>query len=408
MTAYATPPSANGYRPELGALAEHADDQDFVGLLEASLAAAREAAETQLAPALFAALPWPISFADYVDFLIEFARLIPQESSDPAWLDPGTTEHQEVYDRLCHFYWLIDQPVGPDGQVVQDIDWFSDWLVAYADAWGEFLDTVESFDDAVLQTFLDDSPKYRVQDSMIDGRPNNPSGWLTFNQFFARDLNPGLRPITAPDSNLTAAVPADCTYKEQYRIGPDSSIPPIVVKGTHTYANVRDLLVGSEYADAFAGGYFIHFFLGPYSYHRFHTPVSGTIRECYPVRGKVYLKVQLAEQQFQAYDASEGAYEFAQARGILTIDTAESPAGNVGIVAVIPVGMCQVSGVNMTHVPGAPALKGDEFGYFTFGGSDIIVLFQAGTEPVYNPEFDEPIPPYSLYGSELGRLNSLG
>lgn len=243
---------------------------------------------------------------------------------------------------------------------------------------------------------------------MIDWRPNNPSGWLTFNQFFARDLNPGLRPVTAPTTNTVVVAAADCTYKEQYRIGADSSIPAITIKGTHAYANVRDLLAGSRYADAFAGGYFIHFFLGPYSYHRFHTPVSGTVQECCPVHGKVYLKVQLAQDQFQAYDASEGAYELAQARGILTIDTTSTPAGNVGIVGVIPVGMCQMSGVSMTHVPGTACLMADEFGYFTFGGSDIIVLFQAGTDPVYNPQFGLPAPPYSLDGSEIATVTSLG
>jgi phosphatidylserine decarboxylase precursor len=292
--------------------------------------------------------------------------------------------------------------------VVQDVGWFRDWLVGYADVWGEFLDTTGSFDQQILRSFADDSPKYRVQDSMIDGRPNNPSGWLTFNQFFARELNPGLRPVADPATNCTAVAPADCTYKQRYRIGPDSSIPAITIKGTHTYANVKDLLAGSRYADAFADGYFVHFFLGPYSYHRFHTPVAGTVEECYPVQGKVYLKVQLAGDQFQAYDASQGAYEFAQARGILTIDTSTAPGGNVGVVAVIPVGMCQVSGVNMTHVAGTGCLKGDEFGYFTFGGSDIIVLFQAGTDPQFAGKFDQPSPPYSLYGTEIATLTSLG
>jgi phosphatidylserine decarboxylase len=383
---------------------DHASDSGFVALLEASLQQARAAAATGLAPDLFAALPWPTTFQGYMDFLVAFARWIPQESGDPAWSDPGTPEHQEVYDRLCHFYWLIDQPVGPDDQVVQDIEWFSDWLVGYADVWGEFLDTTESFNSSILQSFADDSPKYRVQDSLIDGRPNNPSGWLTFNQFFARELNPGLRPVCQPASNTVAVSPADCTYKQQYRIDADSSIPPITIKGTHTYANVADLLAGSRYADAFANGYFVHFFLGPYSYHRFHTPVAGVVQECYPVHGKVYLKVQLAQQQFQAYDASQGAYEFAQARGILTIDTTTSPAGNVGVVAVIPVGMCQVSGVNMTHVPGTECLKGDEFGYFTFGGSDIIVVFQEDADPHYSEQFRQQPPPYSLYGSEIARL----
>lgn len=390
--------------PRVARVLAHESDADFVDLLELSLREAQARARADLDPALLAALPWPSTFRDYLGFLVEFARWVPQESSDPAWSDPGTPEHQEVYDRLCHFYWLIDQPVGPYGQVVQDVDWFSDWLVEYADTWGEFLDTTDSFDDDILRTFLEDSPKYRVQDSLVDGRPNNPSGWLTFNQFFARELNPGLRPVAEPGTNTTAVAPADCTYKQHYAIDADSGIPAITIKGTHTYANVRDLLAGSRYADAFAGGHFIHFFLGPYSYHRFHAPVSGTVEECYPVRGKVYLKVQLAQHQFQAYDASQGAYEFAQARGVLTIDTTGSPHGDVGIVAVVPVGMCQVSGVTMTHTPDAPCLKGDEFGYFTFGGSDIIVLFQKGAHPRYNPAFSAPNPPYSLVGTPIATL----
>ena len=65
----------------------------------------------------------------------------------------------------------------------------------------------------------------------------------------------------------------------------------------------------------------------------------------------------------------------------ITIDTTNSPYGNVGIVAVIPIGMCQVSSVNMIATKGSNLLKGDEFGYFLFGGSDIIVLFQKGIDP---------------------------
>ncbi|MGA9594953.1 MAG: phosphatidylserine decarboxylase [Acidimicrobiia bacterium] len=102
--------------------------------------------------------------------------------------------------------------------------------------------------------------------------------------------------------------------------------------------------------------------------------------------------------QFNAPDGAEPGsakggegYEFTQARGVITIDMAGSPYGDIGVVAVVPIGMCQVSGVNMTHPaqlmhdePGSPLYgpggyecqKGEVFGYFTFGGSDIIVLFQ--------------------------------
>ncbi|MGC1272251.1 MAG: phosphatidylserine decarboxylase [Planctomycetaceae bacterium] len=357
-------------------------DPAFVGLLVASLQQARAAAESQLDAALFQALAWPTNVDDYVAYLHEFARWAPQQSGAEAWKKPGTAQHQEVYDRLCHFYWLIDQPVGPNGGIIiENIPWFREWLVTYANAWGSFLNTTESFNNEILASFLTESPQYRVQDSLIDGRPNAPSGWLTFNQFFARELNPGLRPIAAPTDNATVVAPADCTYRAMYAIGPDSRIPEITIKGTHKFASIPELLDGSPYQDAFAGGTFVHYFLGPYSYHRFHTPVAGVVKECRAVQGLVYLDVTLSNGQFDAPDSSEGGYEFSQARGIITLDTQESPFGNIGLVTTIPVGMAQVSSVNMTATSGSSLLKGDEFGYFLFGGSDIIVLYQAGAKP---------------------------
>ncbi|HET9258092.1 MAG TPA: phosphatidylserine decarboxylase, partial [Pseudonocardiaceae bacterium] len=301
--------------------------------------------------------------------------LIPRESEDPAWA--GTDGQQEVYDRLCHFYWLIDQEVGSTPpRIVENIPWFSEWLIEYARAWGSFLDTTESFNDTTLHSFIDRSPRYAVEDSMINGKPNEPSGWLTFNQFFARELNPGLRPITSPTNNRVATAPADCTYKATYPIGAESTIPEIVIKKTHSYASVEDLLEGSAYRSSFANGTFAHYFLSPYSYHRFHTPVTGIVRECYPIQELVYLEVNLAGGQFDAPDRAEGGYEFAQARGVVVIDTTDSPFGDIGLVAIVPVGMAQVSSVNLTMTVGSAVLKGDEFGYFLFGGSDIIVLFQ--------------------------------
>jgi phosphatidylserine decarboxylase len=46
------------------------------------------------------------------------------------------------------------------------------------------------------------------------------------------------------------------------------------------------------------------------------------------------------------------------------------------LVAVLPIGMGPISSVNLTLEVGARLQKGDEFGYFMFGGSDIVMLFQ--------------------------------
>ena len=66
---------------------------------------------------------------------------------------------------------------------------------------------------------------------------------------------------------------------------------------------------------------------------------------------------------------------------MLTLDTSASADGDIGIVAVIPVGMSHVASVTLTTVARDQVAKGEEFGYFQFGGSDIILLFQEGVDP---------------------------
>ena len=313
---------------------------------------------------------------------------------------------------ICHYYWLIDQKI--NGKILQNDEWFSAWLVDYMNLWGTFLDSTESFSQEILNTFIDNSPMYRVEDSMLGDKPNNPSGWLTFNQFFARTLNPGLRPIADPTDNTVIVSPAECTYRAQYDIGSDSSMSSVEtgdstirLKKTFTFGNITKLLEGSEYRHAFAGGKFVHYYLSTYSYHHFHTPVSGTIKECYPIHGHVYLQVVIDEggQFYAPDDSTDGpdgmGYQFTQARGVITIDTTNSPYGDVGIVAVIPVGMSQVSSVHMTAVPGTETMKGDDFGHFMFGGSDIIVLFQEHVKAQIDDAGG-----YRHYGTPIARLHS--
>jgi phosphatidylserine decarboxylase len=240
------------------------------------------------------------------------------------------------------------------------------------------LDTTESFGEDVLRSFIEDAPEYTIGESMVDGRPNMPSGWLTFNQFFARELNAGLRPVADPSSNLTVTSPADCRFQHAYEVGADSAIPATTIKQTHRYGNIEQLLDGSRHAGAFAGGTFCHYMLPPSAYHRFHVPVSGVIDESFVIDGRVFMQVDLEDHELVSRDSAKSGYEFSQTRGALTIDTSRSPEGDIGIVGVVPVGMSHVASVVLTAVEGTTARKGDEFGYFQFGGSDIILLFQAG------------------------------
>lgn len=373
---------------------------------------------------------WPTSIDEYFCYLTWYSSYVPQQSNYKGWLN-GTTQdynstHQEVYDRLCHFSFLIYQTL-PRGGTVQDNKWFAKWLVRYAQVWGKFCNSPDSISPQTIQSFVKYSKSFNITDSMIPMdkedihgnidqytiynekgqplRPNNTSGWMSWNQLFARELNPGLRPIDEPTDNRIVCAPADCTFKATYSISIDNEVQDHVIKRTHNIGNVKDLLKGSKYEEAFAEGTYVHYFLGPNSYHRFHTPVAGVVQESFQVPGLAFLAVNIKDKQFDAPDDSENGYEFRQDRGVITIDTTNSPYGNVGIVAIAPIGMCQVSSVVMIATPGANLAKGDEFGYFQFGGSDIIMLFQKGVVPPKNLLQDGNV--YNHYGKMVATANPL-
>jgi hypothetical protein len=88
-------------------------------------------------------------------------------------------------------------------------------------------------------------------------------------------------------------------------------------------------------------------------------------------------------------------YQFTQDRGLIIIETA------IGMVAVLPIGMAQVSSVNLTPDLGASLRKGEEFGYFAFGGSDIITLFESN-----KVELTATVGRHYLQGQKLGHVLS--
>jgi phosphatidylserine decarboxylase len=359
-------------------------DTNLANVLQKSLQKARERAEADLNPELRQALDWPRDLPAYYDYLKGFIRWIPQQTDAPAWKDSPPQERyaKEVSDRLAHFFWLVDQKVDAGGTpIAENSEVFRCWLTEFARQWGSFLDTSESFNDDILQSFLRDAPDYTIEESLIGDRPNMPSGWLTFNQFFARELNAGLRPICEPADNFVVTAPADCSYRHTYDIDAESNIPATTIKGSHHYGNITQLLEGSRHAEDFGNGTFVHYMLPPSAYHRFHVPVSGSVEESFVITGQVFMQVDIQDHELKSRDSSQSGYEFFQTRGVLTLDTSASEHGDLGVVAVVPVGMAHVASVNLTAVEGAKVAKGEEFGYFQFGGSDIIILFQEGVHP---------------------------
>jgi phosphatidylserine decarboxylase len=132
----------------------------------------------------------------------------------------------------------------------------------------------------------------------------------------------------------------------------------------------------SAYRDAFADGVLTHTFLDVEDYHRYHFPVGGTIKEVNIIFQDDAVGGTISwspDKNKYLLDSETPGWQFIETRGYVIIQT-----GKYGLVAVMPVGMSQVSSVNFeANVQvGSSFKKGDMLGYFLFGGSDCVILFQ--------------------------------
>lgn len=320
--------------------------------------------------------------ADSLSAAVEASNLEGVQDLDDlyAYMDDLVTwipDERTIVPRALTVYYIINH--APGDQLNED-DEFNAWLKDFVQAWGDFLDSPASA--ASIESFAQ-RPSYKMGDYFVA-----PSGWLSFNQFFAREVRPGKRPIAAPRDDKVIVSPADAVFMGQWPIDENSNI---TVKGVNW--SIAQLLDGSPYADQFRNGIYTHSFLYIDDYHRYHVPVGGVIREIRNVSGRVYMDVGRDEAgNFTVVDGD--TYQFRQERGLVVIDSPE-----VGLVAVLPIGMSYVSSVNLTPEVGAELQKGDEFGFFLFGGSDIVMVFQDR-----NIVLDAEVGKKYLQGERLGQL----
>lgn len=332
------------------------------------------------------------SVDDYLRHIDALARWAPREAGDS----------RLVHDKMVEFYFFLDQtplralqsPIVPGGSAAP-LTPLSEWINDFATTWGDFLATPESA--AHIESFRT-NPAFHWDEYMPP-----PGGYRTFNQFFARHVRPGARPIAAIGDPRVLVSPADAVFIGSWRIASDASIyveePKLDVKGIQW--SIGELLDGSPFASRFSGGTFMHCALRTYDYHRWHAPVPGRIVEARNIRGQAWLDVEaidaaVAGKPKKVLHAIEGTgYQFVQTRALIVID---SPCG---LVACLPVGMGHVSSVVTTAPVGATLHKGEEMGYFQFGGSDFVMVF----EPSCQVELTCRADAHYVQGSAIGRLH---
>ncbi|KAI0763069.1 phosphatidylserine decarboxylase-domain-containing protein [Trametes elegans] len=332
---------------------------------------------------------------DYLNYYEKYLHWVPTKTEDGAF----------VYHHICVFYFVLGQfpvaarqsPIEPSTR--SPYTWLSQWLIDYAQEMGRWMDSPESISAEAVDTFYN-AKAYHMEDyDRVD--------WRTFNDFFARKIRAEARPIDRPGDDDVIVSPADSTFDGWWPVD-DGAACRFDAKGIPWAIGqlLDDEACGTDVGPAFAGGTFCHAFLGPNDYHRQHAPVAGTVVEARFIPGLCYLEVEVVAGDPKrggrprlgmrrrlrdrggggapenSLDAPDGeGYQFLQARALILID---NPA--LGLVAVLPIGMAQVSSVRLSVKVGDKVEKGDEISYFQFGGSDIVMVFQAQADVKFTAE----------------------
>ncbi|PKQ81538.1 phosphatidylserine decarboxylase [Aeromonas sobria] len=230
----------------------------------------------------------------------------------------------------------------------------------------------------VIETFI---KQYQVD--MSEALHESPAHYKSFNEFFTRELKPGIRPIV--EDAMTLALPVDGTVSQ---LGPIQQGRIIQAKG-HDYS-ARELLGGCQDLVApFQGGDFATIYLAPKDYHRIHMPLDGVLESMVFVPGDLFSVNPLtAENVPNLFARNE--------RVVATFRTTHGPMALVLVGATIVAsietiwagniapakqkGVCGQKEVVRWDYSGDEAItlqKGAEMGLFKLG-STVVCLFGPG------------------------------
>lgn len=212
---------------------------------------------------------------------------------------------------------------------------------------------------------------YRVD--MSEARVQDIDAYASFNDFFTRELRPGVRPVAAERQAVVS--PADGVISQAGRISDGAMFQ---AKGKQF--TVTDLLGGDpERAAPFADGLFATIYLSPRDYHRLHMPLAGRLTKMVHVPGRLF-SVNAATT-----NAVPGL--FARNERVCCLFATEAGAMALVLVGAIFVSSIETVWHGVVTPPSAGSVQcwhyrddapnltiGQEMGRFNMG-STIIVLF---------------------------------
>jgi len=273
--------------------------------------------------------------------------------------------------------------------------------------WCEFLDSPDSL------YVLNDSPSgWKCSEARrvvgIEQFEHDPAdkhwGFTSWNDFFTRRFKDGQRPVAAPDDDSVIVNACEST---PYGIATDVARQDRFWIKSQPYS-LQDMLVHDESVEQFVGGTVYQAFLSATNYHRWHSPVAGTIARAFIQAGTYYSEADSEGSDAVEPTNSQGYITHTAARAIIVIQ-ADNPV--IGLMAFVAVGMSDVSSCLMSpHITaGHHVAKGEELGYFQFGGSTHCLVFRprviADFALAAVPQPHNPNAPLMLLNSKLATVD---
>ncbi len=181
--------------------------------------------------------------------------------------------------------------------------------------------------------------------------------FTSFNDFFYRKLKAGARSVDTASNVLIS--PADGKVFAYENIDNQD----FIVKSYRF--NRQEFLQDSALAKTFAGGSLIIVRLCPTDYHRYHFPLSGKIVEAKKISGDYYSVSPIAlRKKIELLCMNKREYVVLESK-------------EFGKVLIAEIGATLVGGIVQTY-KGPMVKKGSEKGYFKFGGSTVLLMFEKG------------------------------
>ena len=285
----------------------------------------------------------------------------------------GDRRTEDIYGEAW-LRWAYERPLGrlTTAAVVK--------RALFSRVYGWFMDRASSCEK--IEPFI---AQYGLDESEFE---KAAAEFVSFNDFFSRRLRAGARPIDPDPAHVV--FPADGRH---LGIANLSEAQGFYVKGQ--VFDLRLLLGDDRLADRYREGAMVISRLCPVDYHRFHFPAAGAPSSPGRIPGHLWSVSPIALRRNLQF--------LTQNKRFLTVLRSET----AGQILILEVGATNVGSVVQTYTPDERVAAGDEKGFFQFGGSVTITLFEPGrvalTDDLHHHS-SQQIELYARMGDTMGRV----